>query len=51
MQFMESTLNGNVKNVAIPRQYKRWHSKVGQAYTAAYMFHIGQSGQWAGKGC
>jgi len=50
-QFMESTLYGNVKHVDIPRRYKRWNSKVGQAYTAAYMFKIGQSGQWTGPGC
>lgn len=54
-QFMKSTLDGNaarpaVRNV-VPRRYRHWRSKVGQAYTMAYMFSIGQSGQWSGAGC
>ena len=55
MQFMESTFYGNAPNARagnkFPRRYVKWNSKVGQAYTAAYMFHIGQSGQWTGNGC
>jgi len=51
LQFMESTFKSNVPNVDIPPQYKKWTSNVGQAYTAAYMFKIGQSRQWTGAGC
>jgi hypothetical protein len=55
MQFMEGTFYGNAPNARrgnkFPRRYVKWNSKVGQAYTAAYMFHIGQSGQWTGAGC
>lgn len=35
----------------IPHRYIDWYSPVGQAYTAAYMFDIGQDGQWEGQGC
>ena len=52
MQFMESTFYGNLEGAKpIPRKYRKWTSKLGQAYVAAYMFKHGQSGQWAGSGC
>ena len=51
MQYMPGTLTSNVRNVKIPTVYKKWRSRVGQAYTAAYMFKIGQSRQWTGSGC
>lgn len=54
-QFMESTFYGNVNAARsgnrFPRRYAKWNSRVGQAYTAAYMFKIGQSHQWTGAGC
>jgi hypothetical protein len=60
MQFMRGTFYGNVgsawsyawsRGVRVPTSYKRWNSNLGQAMTAAYMFRIGQSGQWTGAGC
>lgn len=52
MQFMESTFYGNLEGAStLPSKYKRWNSKLGQAYVAAYMFSIGQSRQWTGAGC
>lgn len=52
MQFMPGTFYGYVgRTSGYPAKYKKWKSKVGQAYTAAYMFKIGQSGQWMGAGC
>ena len=54
-QFMESTFYGYVDDARrtnrFPKKYAKWTSRVGQAYTAAYMFKIGQSGQWTGAGC
>lgn len=49
-QFMKSTLYGNMPKV-VPHRFRDWHSKVGQAYTMAYMFSIGQNTQWTGAGC
>lgn len=40
-----------LRNVAVPYRFKRPDSYVGQAITTAYMFSIGQSGQWTGRGC
>lgn len=60
MQFMSGTFYSNVgaafayarmRGVAVPSQYARWDSDIGQAFTAAWMFKIGQSGQWTGAGC
>jgi hypothetical protein len=61
MQFMSGTFYGNVDSAFyaanrrlahnIPAQYKSWYSRLGQAVTAAYMFRIGQSGQWTGAAC
>jgi hypothetical protein len=61
MQFMSGTFYGNVDNAFasanaklarnIPARYKSWYSRLGQAVTAAYMFRIGQSGQWTGAAC
>lgn len=53
MQFMKSTFyaySGTATSM-LPDQYNNWYSKLGQAYTAAYMFSIGESGQWTGAGC
>ena len=35
----------------VPARYNTPASNVGQAITAAFMFAIGESGQWAGAGC
>lgn len=53
MQFMQSTLEDNLYRVrdTVPRKYRKWRSKVGQAYVAAAMFKAGQSGQWTGDSC
>lgn len=40
-----------LRGVAVPYRFKRPDSYVGQAITTAYMFSIGQSGQWEGAGC
>lgn len=54
-QFMRPTFYGYVQRARsvnrFPAKYAYWESRVGQAYTAAYMFKIGQSGQWTGAGC
>lgn len=54
-QFMSGTFYGYVGKARyvnrFPAKYAYWQSRVGQAYTAAYMFKIGQSGQWTGAGC
>lgn len=54
-QFMESTFYGYVDSARsgnrFPKKYARWDSRVGQAFTAAYMFKIGESNQWTGAGC
>lgn len=52
LQFMEPTFYGNLRGAnPVPKKYRKWNSKVGQAYVAAYMFKIGQSRQWTGAGC
>jgi hypothetical protein len=61
MQFMHGTFYGNVGAAfyfvrhhgapGLPSVYMNWSSNIGQAVTAAYMFRIGQSGQWSGSGC
>lgn len=53
MQFMHSTFYGNLYRThgAIPKKYRDWHSKVGQANVAAAMFRDGRSSEWAGDGC
>jgi len=54
-QFMKGTFKGNINPARargrFPSKYAHWHSRVGQAYTTAYMFSIGQQGQWTGSGC
>lgn len=54
-QFMKPTFYGYVGRARsgnrFPKKYARWNSRVGQAYTAAYMFKIGESNQWSGSGC
>ena len=54
-QFMESTFYGYVGSARagnrFPAKYAVWTSRVGQAYTMAYMFKIGESNQWTGAGC
>jgi hypothetical protein len=37
--------------VFVPSRFKTPDSYVGQAMTAAFMFSIGQAGQWTGAGC
>lgn len=39
------------RGYAVPYRFKRPDSFVGQAITTAYMFAIGQSGRWTGRGC
>lgn len=39
------------RGASVPYRFKRPDSFVGQALTTAFMFKIGQSGQWAGAGC
>lgn len=55
MQFMPGTFYGNApaafRAAHVPARYMNIFSFVGQAYTAAYMFSIGQSRQWVGAGC
>jgi len=60
MQFMRSTFYGYVDEAfegarargdRVPWRYSNWYSKVGQAYTAAYMFGRGLSSHWTGAGC
>lgn len=55
MQFMSSTFYAYVRHDrvrrVIPAKYRVWNSRVGQAYTSAYMFSIGESHQWTGAGC
>jgi len=52
MQFMRPTFNGYVGWTSrYPAKYRKWNSKVGQAYTAAYIFKTEGSGQWTGAGC
>lgn len=60
-QFMSGTFFGHVNaalaRVGLTSYIKRrwggiiWLNSEQQAYTAAYMFSIGQSGQWTGAGC
>lgn len=53
-QFMRGTFYGYVHKAQrgkFPARFKNWNSRVGQAYTAAYMFKIGESKQWTGHGC
>lgn len=52
MQFMHPTFYGYVgRTSGYPSKYKKWNSKVGQAYTAAYIFKTEGSRQWTGAGC
>jgi len=59
-QFIRSTFYGNVgaafqraaaRGTAIPIGYERWDSYLGQSFTAAYMFSIGESYEWTGAAC
>lgn len=49
-QFMPRTFWAYVGRSGAPKPWI-YLSSEDQAYTAAYMFKIGQSGQWTGKGC
>lgn len=55
LQFMKPTFDSNVQAKAVikvlPRAYRKFTSRAGQAYVGAYMFSIGQSHQWTGSGC
>ena len=53
MQFMESTYYGysGTATRGLPAKYNNWYSMLGQAYTAAYMFRLGEHDQWTGAGC
>ncbi len=60
MQFLSGTFYNNAlpawrfassRGVHIPRRYLDWHSAVGQAVTALWMFKNEGSGQWYGAGC
>lgn len=48
-QFMSGTLYGNAPSAGI--RNPTWLNSHDQAYTAAWMFAHGQSGQWTGAGC
>lgn len=49
-QFMPRTFWGYVGKSGAPKPWI-YLSSEDQAYTAAYMFKIGESGQWTGEGC
>lgn len=49
-QFMPRTFWGYVPKSGAPKPWI-YLSSEDQAYTAAYMFKIGESDQWTGKGC
>jgi hypothetical protein len=49
-QFMSGTFWGYVGRSGAPKPHI-YLSSEDQAYTAAYMFKIGESGQWTGAGC
>lgn len=52
MQFMEGTFDSYPEaRKSLPRQYRQWEDRLGQAYTAAYVFKTEGSGQWTGPGC
>ena len=52
-QFMESTFYGNLYRTGdfLPKKYRHWNSKAGQAAVAAAMFAQGRSSEWTGAGC
>lgn len=49
-QFMSGTFYGNAGASGLPKPWT-WLDSHDQAWVAAYMFSIGQSGQWTGAGC
>lgn len=51
-QFMESTYNVYPQGRSmLPRQYRQWNDKLGQAFTMAYVFRVDGTSQWTGAGC
>lgn len=52
MQWMESSFNAYPQaRTMLPYQYRQWKDRLGQAYTAAYVFKQEGSRQWTGSGC